>query len=256
MLFDCPVNFWQKILMGSQTMARSEESRLRIPPKAGEGGDMIVKIQLGIGAPGKLWTGSLQFFPCHEYTAEGNADRPSLSGQLCEVELAEHWSESGASTRRLYHRNTFAANEAEKLETALEIPMLHVATGGVGSLPIFQIGSGDIREDVAVWNWSGRVGGFAILDPIKVFSGYYDPEDLPMAKPGFAWIDLYRGSTLSEFVLVQLDENGWVHPRHRLAVHRRPRPVLSPPEKREQERRDEEATAEFMAEGLPAPVKE
>ena len=194
---------------------------------------MIVEIEVGVGTPGKLWT-STDVLPLQE---EGE-QKPGQPGSFCEIELLEQWSSNGATTRRLKNHEGFSDEEVMEFKRAMSIPILHIATGGVGSLPVVKT-KDDIRWDVALWNWSGRIGGFAVLNPILVRAGYYTREDLPKSNPGFAWIHVYNGNTLDEFILVQLDESGRIHPRHRLPLHRRPMPVLSPPE-RQAEKKEEE----------------
>lgn len=209
------------------------------------GGIMFARIMTGLGQPGKLWTGSAEFWQSSEGEWVERPENPdgsvwvpsrfSVEGHIAQVELGEWWSHNGASTRRLHITDMPSKAEADELEECCYIPELYVSAGGVGSIPWMGPKDEDPRWGIAVWNWSGRVGGFAIISPIKVMSGYVCPDDLPAAKPGFAWLKTYDGTTLSEYVLVRLDEDGAVHPMHRLALHRRPNAVLSPPERRVQE---------------------
>jgi hypothetical protein len=76
---------------------------------------MWVHINLGVGNPGKLWTG---------------ADLSGTEGKYALVELVEfHSPASGASTRRLFFRET-----RDEPPEGIVIPTLLVATGGVGSI--------------------------------------------------------------------------------------------------------------------------
>lgn len=195
---------------------------------------MYYRIVVGIGTPGKLWTGT----PVREQQV-----------LYARPELVEFWSpQSGACTRRL-----FLHDVKENLE-GLVMPTLHIFSGGVGSL----VGGRVVRErgehpttpheddawlmPLLVWNWSGRVGGYIVVDPLLVESGYVSQETLNSAKPGYAWIKTYYGTTLSEFVLVktnQVDPNEFttqpavdsVDDRHVLPVTRYVRSLLAPPER-------------------------
>ncbi|MFA5840911.1 MAG: hypothetical protein WC847_01400 [Candidatus Paceibacterota bacterium] len=200
---------------------------------------MKVTIKRGIGQPGKLWTGSRDFFPGAdlfipglEHTSLGKAE--GFGDRVVEVNIIENWSVSGATTRRLWVVNrevTFTPEEA-----ALA-PVLYIGTGGVGSLPDPSAG---LREEdlallkVALWNWSGRIGGFAILNPITVLSGYYsqsDLRDLPKVTEEFKWVQTYAGNVVSEYVLLEF-RGGNLHPRHIPPFTIWPKATLSPPEKK------------------------
>ena len=196
---------------------------------------MWVKIEVGIGEPGKLWTGS---------------ELNNVSGKYSHVELVEfHSPESGASTRRLFIRDV-----RDEAPEGIRIPTLYIFTGGVGSLVAGRV----VREHygepttwraedswltpLLVWNWSGRVGGYIILDPIIVESGYIRRDEVNSALPGYAWIHVYEGSTLSEYVLVRTHQSDpeefsnqpdidSVDERHVLPIHRVVESFLSPPER-------------------------
>ena len=196
---------------------------------------MFVKIEMGPGTAGKLWTGS---------------EIGGAAGKYARVELVEfHSPESGASTRRLFIRET-----RDEAPEGIRIPTLHISTGGVGSLVsgrvVRELGCEPttLREEdswllpLLVWNWSGRVGGYLILDPVNTESGYVRRDEVNSALPGYAWIQTYAGSTLSEYVLVrthQGDPNevgvqptiASVDERHTLPIHRVIRSLLSPPER-------------------------
>ena len=199
---------------------------------------MWCKIETGIGEAGKLWTGS---------------ELNGSVGKYARVELVEfHSPESGACTRRLFILET-----RDEAPEGIRIPTLHIFTGGVGSI----VGGRVVREQhgepttprpedawimpLLVWNWSGRVGGYIILDPVATESGYVCRDEVNSALPGYAWINVYEGSTLSEYVLVrtrQADpDEDCEHPaiesvdeRHILSIHRVVTSLLSPPERPEQ----------------------
>lgn len=207
---------------------------------------MFVKIEMGPGSAGKLWTGS---------------DIENLGGKYAKVELVEfHSPDSGASTRRLFIRET-----QDEAPEGIRVPTLHISTGGVGSI----VGGRVMREPngepttprpedawlmpLLVWNWSGRVGGYLILDPVTTESGYVRRDEVNSALPGYAWIHTYDGSTLSEYVLVrthQADPNeGGAQPaitsvdeKHTLQIHRVVHSLLSPPERQAKEAAETPAT--------------
>jgi hypothetical protein len=217
---------------------------------------MWTKIEMGPGSPGKLWTGS-------EIIKE-------LAGKYARVELVEfHSPESGACTRRL-----FVHDVRDDAPEGIRIPTLHISTGGVGSIVSGRV----VREPggepttprpedawlmpLLVWNWSGRVGGYLILDPVGIEDGYVWKAEVNSALPGYAWIHTYEGSTLSEYVLVrthQADphEDGVqptiesVDESHALPIHRVVKSLLSPPERRTKEEAEappHEAAEEITAE--------
>lgn len=216
---------------------------------------MWCKIEGGIGDAGKLWTGS---------------ELNGSVGKYARVELVEfHSPESGASTRRLFLRDV-----RDEAPEGIWIPALHIFTGGVGSLVGGRVArepNGEpttlLAEDawlmpLLVWNWSGRVGGYIVLDPVSTESGYVRREEVNSALLGYAWIHVYAGSTLSEYVLVRTSQANpfeCEHPamiksvdkRHILPIHRVVNSLLSPPEreaKEEAETPTVEATEEIVAE--------
>lgn len=144
---------------------------------------MIVEIRRGIGSPGKLWTGNIP--------EEGTVVNARIIERKCSV--------CEATTRRL---RTHPVEDADAIAAACEVPILFVTMGGVGSII-----TSEGTEDLQLWNWSERVGGHAILNPVAVLNGYWNPTDLPPAKPGHRWIQTYSGSTLSEFVLIREKED-------------------------------------------------
>lgn len=197
---------------------------------------MWVRIETGPGSPGKLWTGS----------------EVPTTGTFAKVELVEFRSpEGGSSTRRLFIDET-----REEAPEGIRIPTLHVSTGGVGSLVGGCVITGPYGDPTTlheenrwltpflVWNWSGRMGGYLILDPVQVLSGHVRRDEVNSALPGYAWIHTYEGSTLSEYVLVRThqadsDEGGErpiidaVDERHVLPIHRIVHTLLSPPQREE-----------------------
>ena len=203
---------------------------------------MWVRIEMGPGKPGKLWTGS---------KVDGGT---GTTGKFARVELVEfHSPESGACTRRLFIRE-----ERDEAPEGIRIPTLHISAGGVGSI----VGGHVVREPkgepttpreedswllpLIVWNWSGRIGGYLILDPVSVESGYVRRDEVNSALPGYAWIHTYEGNTLSEYVLVrthQVDSGesgvqpaiGSVDEKHVLPIHHVARSLLSPPERKVEE---------------------
>lgn len=211
---------------------------------------MFVKIEMGIGSPGKLWTGS---------------DLPNRNlEKFARVELVEfHSPESGASTRRLFIQELL-----DEAPEGIRIPTLHIATGGVGSICAGRVNLDEYSEPTTsyesdkwltpllVWNWSGRVGGYLILDPVAVESGYVRRDEVNSALPGYAWICTYSGNTLSEYVLVrtaQVDSEEYseqpaitsVNERHVLSVHRIVETLLAPPERPEPEEEVDEVSDEL-----------
>jgi hypothetical protein len=153
---------------------------------------MWTKIEMGTGTPGKLWTGD---------------NFESISGKFARVELVEfHSPASGASTRRL-----FVAEVREDAPEGIYVPTLRICAGGVGSLvtagsvtrelrgePIAPQRKDSWGEPIAlgankpcllpllVWNWSGRIGGYIILDPVMTERGYVRHNEVNSALPGYA----------------------------------------------------------------------
>lgn len=200
---------------------------------------MWCKIEKGVGDAGKLWTGS---------------ELNGSVGKFARVELVEfHSPESGACTRRLFLRDV-----RDDAPEGIRIPTLHIFTGGVGSIVSGRVtrepGSEPTTprpEDkwlmpLLVWNWSGRVGGYVILDPVSTESGYVRRDEVNSALPGYAWVNVYEGSTLSEYVLVRTRQTNpdeyCEHPvvesvdeRHILLIRRVVHSLLSPPERQAKE---------------------
>ncbi|HTE48377.1 MAG TPA: hypothetical protein VK675_00520 [Candidatus Paceibacterota bacterium] len=75
--------------------------------------------------------------------------------------------------------------------------------GGVGSIYNHDEAKGGAPKHLRCWNWSERIGGHVIVDPILVMNGYVERKQLPIPKVGFRWVQTYWGSTLSEFVLIR-----------------------------------------------------
>ncbi|OHA01686.1 MAG: hypothetical protein A3C11_03040 [Candidatus Sungbacteria bacterium RIFCSPHIGHO2_02_FULL_49_12] len=153
---------------------------------------MIVKILRGIGAPGKLWTG----------------DSPE-SGAVVDALFIERRCTTEGCARTVRKLRAHALHASAEVVSALELPTLLVTMGGVGSIHVDEA----TPWSLVAWNWSARVGGHAILNPVLQVAGYYSRDELPPAREGYKWIRTYAGSTLSEFVLLAEDES-----RHRLPV--------------------------------------
>lgn len=217
---------------------------------------MWCKIEKGIGDAGKLWTGS---------ELDGSV------GKYARVELVEFRSpKSGACTRRLFLRDV-----RDRAPEGVRIPTLHIFTGGVGSIVggrVTREPNGEpttLREEdswlmpLLVWNWSGRVGGYIILDPVSTESGYVRRDEVNSALPGYAWISVYEGSTLSEYVLVRArqedpNEDGVqpaivsVDKKHTLPIRRVVQSLLSPPEREAKEKAEAAESTKVSAEEIAA----
>jgi|GEM_PF-5904632 hypothetical protein len=155
----------------------------------GEERKMFVRVRMSsVAEPGKLWTG----------------DTPE-DGAVAEVELVELHCECGASTRKFRISNELPVQLVGEAIDVSQLPIAYISCGGVGS-------TRDSVEALEAWNWSGRVGGSVIIDPLVVLEGYVSCP--PPTKNGFKWICLYSGSTLNGFVLVRLDKSGNLHPDH------------------------------------------
>lgn len=153
---------------------------------------MIVKIRRGIGNPGKLWTGSVP--------EDGEVVNARIIERKCSC--------CDRTTRRL---RTQPVENAEAIAVACEIPTVFVTMGGVGSVatlfyPEKATEPEVTPEEFRLWNWSHRVGGHVVLNPVAVLNGYWAPGDLPTPRAGHYWIQTYSGSTLSEFVLLHAKE--------------------------------------------------
>ncbi|MES2087952.1 MAG: hypothetical protein V4467_03075 [Patescibacteria group bacterium] len=124
----------------------------------------------------------------------------------------------GATTRKLYLDNRLTGDTLKAVDIS-KIPLLHIATGGVGSISSATsvegekgIHSSKENQLQSTCNWSGRIGGYAVVNPVAVISGrkIYHP---PPATQGFHWENVYSGSTLTEWILVADDVT-----RHSLPV--------------------------------------
>lgn len=174
-----------------------------------------------VARAGKLATGS---------AVKADRDTGLVTGAIAPIEVLLITSpRGGASTRKINLAGDLFPAEAIG---AIEAPTLFLTMGGVGSTESrpFGLPEGEAGPDltpIRFWNWSGRTGGHTVIDPIAVVAGRgIEP---PPAKSGFMWIQTYWGATLSEFILVQLDEGGAIHPRHILPDVSLER--LSPPER-------------------------
>lgn len=154
---------------------------------------MITKIINGIGRPGKLWTGNTP--------SDGSIVNCRIIERKCSV--------CGKTTRKFRCEELQASKDV--LE-ALDLPTTFITMGGVGS--VYNYGEGNpgphmgAPKHLRCWNWSERIGGHVIVNPILVMNGYVKREQLPNPKAGFRWVQTYNGSTLSEFVLIRDDHPG------------------------------------------------
>lgn len=203
---------------------------------------MLVKLFVGIGRFGKLWTGTRLVQSIEDTNSLWDAANHRVIPRIVDALIIERRCECGATTRKFRAYPLVQTSEAQKV---LDLPTCFITAGGVGSLRVeYDIA----QKDQMVWNWSNRVGGHVLLNPVMVFSGRVSREGLPAPKKGHTWMCTYSSSTLSEFVLLSFDEKReMVSPIHSL-------PVISlagecPPcrEKRE--------AAEQQAALLPEPVE-
>ncbi len=161
---------------------------------------MILKVKWGLGSPGKLWTG--------DSPQDGSLVDANLFLKKCSA-----CGQAGRRTTTKILRTKEVGMSPQALE-ALEVSTLFITAGGVGSIYSQAVDIGldsELGANIRCWNWSERISGHAILDPLAVVGGYVTKASLPMAKPGYVWVETYRGSTLSEFVLLHKDLS-----RHRL----------------------------------------
>lgn len=172
---------------------------------------MLVKLSVGIGSYGKLWTGT-KLRPAHEdpknmlWDFKANEAIPSIVDAF----IIERTCKCGATTRKF---RAYPVEQSAEARLALDLPTCFVTAGGVDSICTWA----GVSDDITTWNWSGRIGGHAILNPVMVRSGYVREEELPTPKDGYVWIQTYGGSTLSEFVLVRMDQNTHAMPAVKLA---------------------------------------
>lgn len=157
---------------------------------------MLVKLSVGIGRFGKLWTGT-KLCPVHEdpknmlWDVEADVAIPNIVDAL----IIERTCECGASTRKF---RATAVQQSAEARSALDVPECFITAGDAGSIVVDE----RVSPAVRVHNWSGRTGGHVILQPLMVLSGYVSQDDLPGVKPGYGWACTYRGKTLSEYVLL------------------------------------------------------
>lgn len=156
---------------------------------------MLVKLSVGIGCFGKLWTGK-SLYPSHQDPKNMLWDGEKAISNIVDAFIMERHCECGATTRKFRATPVSHTDEARQ---ALELPECFITGGGVGSI---YVESDKVSPEILVNNWSGRVGGHVILSPLMVLSGYISADDLPSAKPGYGWVCTYAGSTLSEYVLL------------------------------------------------------
>jgi hypothetical protein len=161
---------------------------------------MLVRLSIGIGAFGKLWTGT-QLSPAHEDPQNSLWDGEKVIPNIVDAYIIERrCCECGATTRKFRAHPVEQSAEARK---ALDLPTCFVTAGGVGSIYVER---NKVHDDLMVWNWSGRVGGHVILNPVMVCSGYMSRDELPAPRDGYLWICTYSGSTLGEYVLLPVEQ--------------------------------------------------
>lgn len=168
---------------------------------------MLVKLSVGIGSFGKLWTGT-ELRPAHEDPKnklwDGKAQE--VIPNIVDAFIMERTCECGASTRKF---RATAVHQSEEASRAIDVPECFITAGGVGSICAWA----GVSDDITTWNWSHRTGGHVILSPVIVVSGYVSREELPATKPGlYEWIQTYGGSTLSEYVLLRADQGSHALP--------------------------------------------
>jgi len=185
---------------------------------------MIVKICRGIGNPGKLWTG--------DEPETGSLVNAKLLHKICPQCGHDGKRIGTAQVFRVDKESTFSPEAVE----ALEVQTLFLTMGGVGSTCSNAVNTATEWENldldlskIQCWNWSGRCGGHAILNPLAVMSGYVGRGDLPKPKQGFVWVQTYSGSTLSEYVLLREDMSSHALPTVEVTHH------LCPPCRQRQE---------------------
>lgn len=139
---------------------------------------MIAKIKRGIGSPGKLWTGDIP-----------------KDGSIVNARIIERTCSCGKTTRKFRCTELAVSEDAE---AAMELPTLFVTMGGVGSV----FSDENTPDGLQCWNWSKRVGGHVIINPLCVINGYVSSTDLPPVKTQFQWVQTYIGSTLNEVALI------------------------------------------------------
>lgn len=171
---------------------------------------MLVKLFVGIGDFGKLWTGT-RMRPAYEDPKYKLWDckENEVIANIVDALIIERTCECGASTRKF---RATAVQQSEEAREALHVPVCFITAGGVGSIAVesnSEGGGNPTSNDLLVWNWSGRYGGHVILSPVMV---YVSRDGLPEVKPGYHWAITYSGSTHSEYVLLRDDQSGHALP--------------------------------------------
>lgn len=157
------------------------------------------RIKLGMGKFAKRWTSQIP-----------------KNDRLVEAKFIEFGCDTGSNTRKLMFTENGEVNPALQ-----ELPTLFVTAGGSWSIPH------ETRNDARLvslqtWNWSGKVGGHVVVNPLQVIQGKnLSINMMPSVEPNFLWIQTYNGhgGSNTEFVLVKLDEDGKnVHKDHILGT--------------------------------------
>jgi hypothetical protein len=203
---------------------------------------MLVKLSVGIGNYGKLWTGT-RLSPAHEDPINSLWDEQNerVIPNIVDATIIERRCECGATTRKF---RAYPVEQSAEARKALNVPTCFITAGGVGSI---YVETDKVLEDLTVWNWSGRVGGHVILNPIMVCSGYMNRDELPTPRDGYTWVCTYSGSTLGEYVLLPtlLEQGDRALPIVKLGGE-------CPPCRQEREEAEAAAAAAAM---LPEPVE-
>lgn len=162
---------------------------------------MLVKLSHGQGSYGKLWTGTA-FSAAHEDPINSlwDSQNQRVIPNIVDATIIERRCDCGATTRKF---RAYPVEQSAEARKALDLPVCFVTAGGVGSI---YVEDDKVHADLTVWNWSGRVGGHVILNPVMVRSGCVSRDELPTPKAGYVWACTYSGSTLSEYVLLPVDQ--------------------------------------------------
>lgn len=166
---------------------------------------MLAKIKIGTGSYGKLWTGTqllANFKKLNEFMVKQPfKDSQEFIGNLFDCSIVERHCECGLVTRKF---KAYPVEATSNISDYLDVKTVFITAGGVGSINT----DNGTSPSLQVTNWSGRVGGHVIVDPLLVVNGYWERKDLPNVKNGAQWLCTYAGSTLSEFVLVSGEQEG------------------------------------------------
>lgn len=170
----------------------------------------IFRVRWGVGQAGKLWTG--------DTPAEG-----ALIWNPQRVQRVCPWG-VGLSGTQCSSTVQFRCSVLEIADGCVRKHMEEAATdlwlfaGGVGSL------QEELPMQLALSNWSQRIGGFAVVAPAAVASSKL-VEEAPLAPEGWEWCPVYRGETLRQWVLIPTGEEqqtAWVQSQIEAVPFREP----------------------------------